>query len=227
MDVFYPLKTGGSKHENLELRYSLRALEKNVSGIGSVFIATEHLPTWLTNVIHLPIPDDIRKVADWNIQHKICRAEGISPDFLFMNDDHFIMQPYHVDTFPNYYHSTLDNYCRRRGKDGYGRRCINSMNWLNEHNLKLLFFDIHYPIVYNLQRFKDLMQQIPWEKEKHGFVIKSLYGNYYHLPGTYTHDNKINHLPVSLPVFSTYNYVKTSIFTYLQQRFPKKSRFER
>lgn len=153
-DVFYPLRTNGSKHENLELRYSLRALEKNVSGFDRVFISTETLPDWLQNVVHIPVKDEINRVPDFNIQNKICLADGISDDFLFMNDDHFIMKPHDVATFPNYYHSTLDQYCLRRGKDGYGRRCINTMNWLVANNLKLLHFDIHFPIRYNLTAFR-------------------------------------------------------------------------
>ena len=224
MDIFYPLRTDGSKHNNLELRYSLRSIEKNLSGFDRVFISTEHLPEWLTNVEHLPVKDDLRRVPDWNIQNKVYNAT--SEDFLFMNDDHFIMQPYDVNTFPNFYHSTLDIYCRRRGKDGYGRRAINTMNWLNARNLKLLHFDIHYPIVYNLTKFREVMDLVPWD-DRYGFIIKSLYGNYWHLPGTYTHDNKISGLPGALPIFSTYTHIKTSLFTYLEQRFPKKSRYEK
>lgn len=227
IDVFYPLKHGGSKHNNLELRYSLRAIEKNLSGFDRVFISTEVLPDWLTNVYHLQVKDNPKAVPDWNMMNKVYHAEGISETFLFMNDDHFIMKPYQVDTFPNYYYSTLDIYCRKRGKDGYGYRARNTMDWLNKQGLKLLHFDIHYPILYNLKAFRDVMDQVPWATEKKGFIVKSLYGNAMKLHGTYTHDNKTGKIEPALPVFSTYPHIKQSLINYLQQCFPKPSRFEK
>jgi len=227
MDVFYPLKTGGSKHDNLELRYSLRSIEKNLSGFDRVFISTEVLPEWLTNIVHLPVKDNIKKVPDWNIMDKVYNAEGISDNFLFINDDHFMMEPYQTATFPNYYYSTLDQYCRKRGKDGYGYRARNTMDWLTKQGLKLLHFDIHYPILYNLKAFREVMDQVPWETEKRGFIVKSLYGNAMKLPGTYTHDNKTGNIDLRLPVFSTYPHIKLSIINYLKACFPKPSRFEK
>jgi len=223
MDVFYPLKTNGSRHNNLELRYSLRSIEKNLSGFDRVFISTQYLPEWLTNVEHIQMRDDPMRVPDWNIKNKVYNAG--TEDFLFLNDDHFILEPYNANTFPNYYHSTLDIYCRKRGKDGYGLRARNTLKWLQAHELKLLNFDIHYPIVYNLTKFREVMDLVPWDN-KNGFIVKSLYGNYWRLPGTYTHDNKVNSLPGKLPVFSTYPHMKQSIFSYLEQKFPEKSRFE-
>lgn len=230
-DVFYPylpIKDKiGSRHNDLELRYSLRSIEKNLSGFDRVFIAGETVPDWLTNVVHLPIKDDPKRVPDWNIMNKVSNADGISENFLFINDDHFIMKPYQVETFPNYYHSTLDIYCRRRGRDGYGYRAINTKNWLVEQGLKLLHFDIHYPIIYNLKAFREVMDKVPWDKEKHGFIVKSLYGNYMKLPGTYTYDNKTSKIDPRLPVFSTYPHMTISLMNYLKAILPKPSRFEK
>lgn len=225
MDVFYPLRSGASKHQDMELRYSLRSIEKHLKGFDRVFIATPKLPEWLTNVEHLPMNDEYTD-ADYNIMRKVYRAERISEDFLFMNDDHFLLQDFQVDKFPNYYHSTLELYCNKRGLDGYGRKALNTLKHLTQHGHKTLFFDIHYPIIYNLTKFRQIMDLVPWAHNK-SFIVKSLYGNAADLPGTYTHDGKGSAIPIKLPVFSTYPNMKQSLVNWIAARFPNKSKFEK
>lgn len=225
MDVFYPLRAGASKHQEFELRYSLRSIETHLKGFDRVFISTTNLPDWLTNVVHLPIADNLLRDADYNIMRKVYQADGISENFLFFNDDHFLLQDYEITTFPNYYHSTLELYCNKRGLDTYGRKAQNTLKYCTEHNYKTLFFDIHYPIIYNLSKFREVMDAVPWSDKK-SFLVKSVYGNSVGLQGSYIHDGKGTNVNLKLPVFSTYPHMKPSLLTWLQSRFPNKSKFE-
>lgn len=230
MDVFYPLvyplKPAGSKHDNMELRYSLRAIEKNLSGFDRVFISTEVLPDWLTNVVHLPVKDEKNVVPDWNIMNKVSKADGLSDDFLFMNDDHFILKPFDATSFPYFHGGSLETYVKKRGLDGYGRRANNTLKHLKKNNLPLKYFDIHYPIIYNREKFKRYVVDLPWDED--GYIIKSLYANAEKIDGVEVKDNKVNHLPDTRSiVYSSHVHIKISIQRFLWDTFPKPSRFEK
>ena len=68
MDLLYVVG-GGSKHNNAELRYSLRSIEKNCTGYDRVFIVGQK-PEWVTNVEFYPC-DDPYDCTHKNMMHKI------------------------------------------------------------------------------------------------------------------------------------------------------------
>jgi hypothetical protein len=86
IDVVYVLGTG-SKWKNNELRFSLRAIEKNLTGYRDIYVIGEN-PGFLQNVIHIPYPDELPGNADGNIARKVlraCREKKLSDNFLFIN----------------------------------------------------------------------------------------------------------------------------------------------
>ena len=54
-DILYILGRG-SKHDDKELRLSLRCLENNADGFDRVFIVG-NCPDWVQNVVHIPAED--------------------------------------------------------------------------------------------------------------------------------------------------------------------------
>ena len=89
MDALYVLGNS-SEYDNLELRLSLRSLERNAKGLESVFIVGEK-PRWIKNVVHIPVDDVYTR--ENNVFRKIltaCKLD-ISKNFFFMNDDFYIM----------------------------------------------------------------------------------------------------------------------------------------
>lgn len=186
-DILIPLGTG-SRHDNLELRYCLRSIEKHLKGVGNVFLVGEK-PDWIQNVIHILAKDNPN---NWNrarnIYDKImaginfselwdnCHISGISDyekkelsdNFLFMNDDHFLLQDYEAWEFPYYHRGTI------RGMD-YGNNGPQIKQMDNTERLFLQSindFDIHCPIIYNKAKFK---KSFPEKWPEHGYGIKSLY----------------------------------------------------
>ena len=87
MDVFIPL--GGPQNNNfLELRYTLRSLERYMIDLDRVFIAGERLD-WLVGVEYLSVYDDFADPRG-SVQKKLlafCKVEDASDDFLFTHDD--------------------------------------------------------------------------------------------------------------------------------------------
>lgn len=226
MDIIYPLGTG-SLAKNFELRMSLRSVEKYLSGFNNVYIIGEY-PEWLQGAIHIPFTEG-STVPDFNIMQKIskaCELPEVSDDFLFMNDDHYILSPFDIKTFPYYCMGTLEAEYRTR-PDGYGRRARSSMDYLKEKGLPTKHFDIHYPIIYNKSLFLKYVTNGPdWEKGK--FIIKSLYANSLKIEGEETKDFKRNELPgPGAKVFSTQPHIRANVQRFLLEQFREESRFEK
>lgn len=231
IDVVYPLGTG-SIYQNFELRMSLRSVEKYLTGVRDVYIIGD-LPKWTRNVNHIA-QGDICKVPDLNIMKKVeaaCRHSAVSDYFLFMNDDHFILQDREAKDFP-YIHSTnIADYLRYRPSDSYSKRVRNTFEHLKQIGAPTRFFDCHYPIVYNKKLFiQHVVEALNWKdkKSRNGFVIKSVYANSAMIRGIKMHDYKSGHVtpPASAIAFSTNPHIRANVQRFLIDNFPKKSKFE-
>lgn len=94
MDILYILGSG-SKHDDAEIRFSLRSIERNCTGYDRIFLVGRK-PEWLTGVEFLPC-EDLYDCTHKNMMHKIlhtCHNADISDDFVMQGDDHFYVQPY-------------------------------------------------------------------------------------------------------------------------------------
>lgn len=226
ISVVYPLGKG-SIANNYEIRMSIRSLEKNVTGIKDIWVVGEK-PDFLY-VNHIPA-EDPHEIPDRNICEKImkaCENSEITDDFLFMNDDHFILKTFEASQFPDYYQGYLGEYVKQRGLDAYGRRAKNTYDYLLESGKTTRYHDIHTPILYNKSKFKQVMFPLDWSKP-HGYIIKSLYANSI---------NSCNHAPLKddkgyLPstnsgIFSTLPRLRAATQRFLVEQFPNPSRYEK
>ena len=101
MDIVYVIGTG-SKHGNLELRMSLRSIEKFGSNIGSVIVVGSP-PNWLSNdVVKVNVPDKyVYKHSNilWCLE-KVVELGLVEGDFLYSSDDHFYCGYVDFDNYP-------------------------------------------------------------------------------------------------------------------------------
>lgn len=231
--IIIPLGTG-SRWNNLELRYCLRSIEKHLIGYDDVFIVGDH-PDWLRNVIHIPCYDQGDKTYDKerNIYTKIMAAiadERVTDDFLFMNDDHFLLQGYEAGKFPYYYDSTLNCYLT---VTDYKHSVKNTLEWAN--GALVGNFDVHAPIIYNKLDFTFYMPNADWTK-RFGYCIKSMYCDIKGIIGVRYPDLKINE---ALPASNIHSLLtgrawfsigdkafNGGIRQVLQDLYPHKSRYE-
>lgn len=162
MDVVYILGSG-SLVKNEEIRYSLRSLERNMLDIADVYIVGEK-PEFLKDFIHIPSQD--LSPEKWRNAYKkikiACADSRISEDFLLMNDDFFMLEPFNGAEFPFY---ALKN--SNGGTDG------------------LHSFHIHCPM-----RIRKLWySQMPLDmlaKGRHS--PRTFYANFYKAPPTFCED---------------------------------------
>jgi hypothetical protein len=88
-------------------------------------------------------------------------------DFIFWNDDHFLIKDLRVDQFRYWYDGLCSQWAEKA--TGLYKRAITNTAKLPGCND--LYTDIHVPIVYNAKEFGKLLD-LDWKQE---YVIKSAY----------------------------------------------------
>lgn len=228
IDVVYPLGKG-SMWNNQEIKFSLRSIEKHLKGFRNVYVIGDR-PAFLKDVYHIAQDDVKSDPPDTNILWKIltaCNTTEVSENFIFFNDDHYLMQDCEAKDFPYYYSTMLEQYTPKRGSDGYGRRCRNTLNLLKSLNWPTKYFDTHYPIVYNKNLFKGFVGANYDHRAKDGMILKSLYCNAVQIEGVKIDDCKVPYqLIKELPCWSSYPTMSNGAKQFLMQRFPDKSKYE-
>ncbi len=228
VDIVYVLGAG-SKYNNSEIRYSMRSVVKHLSNFANVVIVG-NCPNFARNLIHLPCQDK-NDVPDLNIRDKIlvaCNSPIVSEDFLFMNDDHFFLNDFNAAKFPNYHKGDLGLAIAPRSMDAYRTRLLNTLNQLKNQRFPTLNFDIHTPILYNKEKFINMVKQFDW-RVKEGLVVKSLYGNFYGLKAVQGTDYKVSgeqQINPQAPCFSTHATVSTQMQRFFQEVYPTPTKYE-
>lgn len=234
MDALYILGKG-SIFNNDELRYSLRTLERFVSGISRVVLVGEN-PGFLSEKVNYHQLQDVQGNKEYRISQKImtaCLNNWVGDDFLFLNDDFFFVKKINANNYPNYYKGNL-KFSKNNG--GYQKALSDTANYLTKIEATTYHFDVHTPIIYNKQKFIDLAPHFQESKKAiYGFVVKSIYANIYQLPKKKYRDAKLNSL---LELQDYERILKTNVFScsdigwrrgvaqYLKRTNPNPSKFE-
>lgn len=247
IDIVIPLRND-SKWDNNEIRYCLRSVEKHLTDIRDVYIIG-HKPKFLQNVKHI----EMRDTSQWatvNIRKKLlaaCDNPEVSPNFLYMNDDHYLLESYKKDHF--YYCGTLDEALQSSKHSIYTQIIRNTIYRLGGY---APYYDVHTPVLINKEVFTESMNQDPGESawplnpnEWHfcwgGYLIKSTYCNYLFskykpvFDTTKVEDGKVRHYMsypqlkefiMSRPVLSSTDDVLIDMRLLLQELYPEKSKYE-
>ena len=180
MDVVYVLGNGSKWRDN-EIRFSLRSIERNLRNVGNVIIVGER-PEFLQNVIHVQAKDIFEPGlnADGNIITKVlaaCKFEGLSDNFLFINDDHLVLQDINIADVPSLHKGDMTTFKEKYWKLNFWRgRLKRTMEILKTKGYTTLHFDCHTPILFNKNKFPEVVKQFDYQ-DGIGYTMKSLYGN--------------------------------------------------
>ena len=255
IDIVIPLGNG-SKWNNNELKYCLRSIEKYLKNYKNIYIIGE-CPDWVnkitwskdhwynkfSNIQYIPILifDDNTPSNDILDKLKLaCNMSIISDNFIYFNDDYFLLQETDATTIPNYafvslYQQTIKegwlNWYKEYLRNTY-EYLINSFN----PNLKTIeepcYYDLHYPMIINKSKFLHTFKDFKLDK----FVIKSIYGNKNLLPTYINYDCKIKNT-LTLKDFKDFLNNKWMFSTgdecltdevkeYFEELYPNKSKYE-
>lgn len=225
MDVLYILGRG-SKHDDMELRLSLRCLEKNARGVDRVFIVG-NCPDWVQNVTHIPAEDTW--TAENNAFQKILKAcrSDISDEFLLMNDDFFMIESFST----NYEYFSKGKLEKREKNDPYSLSINKTFDFVKRYNKTPNNFEVHCPFRINKHRAL-LLEGIAeyFKKQDTGILFRSLYGNVFDFWFREVEDTKI-YDDVWREVGPT-RCISTSddcdnILKRIEEMYPNKSRWEK
>jgi len=177
IDAVYPL-SNESRWQDNELRYSLRSVEKNLVGLGRVFIIG-HKPAWLTGTIHIPATDPNRHNKDANIIDKLilaCRA-GVSDRFLFCSDDQLILVPTKAADLRPYHIGCLKKKPPQFWGGGRWKRGLRrTYDLLQARHAQTFHYDAHVPQPMDRHEFAEIMGGIDYHAGD-GYAVNTLFFN--------------------------------------------------
>jgi hypothetical protein len=199
-------------------------------------------PDWLKNVIHIPCEDQLRGNSDGNIILKVlraCKIKGLSPDFLFMNDDYLIMKQVDATKIPAYHKGNMTDFPESYFRKGFWRsRLERTKNVLVRNGYPAYHYDGHIPMIMNKKKFPEIISRFNYKKGI-GFTMKSLYGNLAYEKGVFVAGiKKVIFKPKTLDMLNTeYNRcafasvndqgMTLEFKKWVFSRFPEQSKYEK
>lgn len=246
MDLLYVVGTG-SKHNNIELKYSLRSIEKNCTGYDRIFIVG-YKPDFLNdNVIHVECNDRSDVYKHWNMLNKIklcVDTTDISDNFVLQSDDHFYIKPYNFEEIPLYYKNELIKEVPQNcGNPRYKTAIVETRKFLEKHGLPTLNTSSHCGTLFNKTLFKSIedtllkeAMQSQWAAEP-TCLMQAVMQKELGLVPVYRRDCKVKEFPNEKALlekigdnfcFSISDRAfNTGIDKYLLEWFPDKSKYEK
>lgn len=197
-DQLYVLGNG-SRHNDIELRFSLRSLEQNCKGYGRIFVVGRK-PEWLTNVDFIPCEDNMG-AAHKNIMKKILLAceSDISDWFTLQADDHFYVRPYDFRRNRPYNKGELKPaLAELEDVTEYRLSMVDTYHYLHDNGLPTMNGSQHCGCVFNKTLVQKLEDELfrPTLDYKYGIEPSSLMSacinKYLGIPYEYRKDIKIS-----------------------------------
>lgn len=216
MDVLYYIGNGSMRH-NIELRFSLRSLEKFGKNIDRVFIIGNK-PEFIKNVEYYWVEDKNEWWKNAFIKTKTAIEKGITEDFLLMNDDFFMLADFDAETYPFYHRGEIPD---DNGRD-YQKVIANTKRILQSENATTKHYGVHCPIRINGKKYLTLEKYY-----KEPVSARCLYGNLF-CKGRKVTDPKGSELKENATkCWSSKTWLDDETLNKLREMFPNPSKYEK
>ena len=215
MDVLYYIGSG-SRHNNMELRYSLRSLEKHCKDVDRVWVVGNR-PHFLRNVEYLWVEDKYKWHTNACLKTRAAIDAGISSTFLLMNDDFFMTADFEAGKYPYYHKGDMPDI----GENEYRKVIVNTRKYLESIGKPFKHYGVHCPMRIEADKYKSL------EKFYHEpMSIRCLYGNFF-VEGKEAKDCKGDKIKKSpLKCFSSKDWMGKDFVRELDKLYPTPSKWE-
>jgi hypothetical protein len=168
VDVVYTLSSE-SRHDDIELRYSLRSLQKYAKNLGRIFVVG-HKPHWLTGVTNIPhVGGHACKDADIINKLRLACESGISERFIFASDDQCLLAPTDLATMP----ATFSAVARTPNKNKWEKRLHATAGYVASKGVTPENFDTHTFQPHSRIEFLAAVKDAPYDT-KQGLTVNTL-----------------------------------------------------
>lgn len=215
MDVLYYIG-GGSMRHNIELRLSLRSLEKYGKNIDRVFIVGNK-PEFIKNVEYIWVEDKYQWWRNAFEKTKAAIKAGISDDFLLMNDDFFMLEEFDALNYPFYHRGELPKEADRE----YTKILVSTRKILEKEGYKTKHFGVHCPMRINAKKYLELEKYI-----KEPVSARCLYGNIFIKGARKVTDGKGN-FDSPTKCYSSKTWIDDETLKILKEKFNQRSKWEK
>jgi hypothetical protein len=223
--------------QNNELRYSLRSMEKHLTFFDEVFVVGDNLPSWLTGVTRVNVPD-VGRFRSVNTLVKITETLKLTgaEKFLLWYDDIYLTRQFNARSFPNFFKGQLlKNYHLLPDQSLYKQSKLMTFKTLFHHGYQTRSFECHCPFLFQTREFLQIMKLFP--NREPGYLYKSLYANILKVHALQRRQLILN-LPLDMEGIKTrigdhafYSIrdqaLNEDLKQFFQENYPDKSRFER
>ena len=216
MDVLYYIGAGSNRN-NLELRYSLRALDKFGKNIDRVFIVGNR-PAFLKHVEYLWVEDKYEWWRNAFEKTKAAINAGISSEFLLMNDDFYMTAEFDAEKYPYFYRGELP----ATGGRKYTDMLASTRKILEAEGKPFKHFGVHCPMRIIGEQYLTLEKYVDTP-----FSARCMYGNLFVKGARKVEDCKGGGIKKSLTkCYSSKSWMSDADLNALKQMFDKPSRWE-
>jgi hypothetical protein len=218
MDLVYICRDG----DNEELRYSIRSAVANLPHDNIWVVGGK--PDWYTGN-YIRIKQNAMKFDNArNNLNAICRKQEVSPDFVLMNDDFFIVKP--IESLESYHRGLLEDHISLvKTSPAYKQMLVETLDVINYVTTGPIYsYELHIPMVMNRNKLAKVL--------RFPALWRSLYGNMYNVGGTEHKDVKVfsgttlEEMTSDLPFLSSNDETFNDIIGLLQEMFPNPSKYE-
>jgi len=242
IDVVYTLGTG-SRWDNREIIFSLRSFERHLGKLGKVWIVG-HLPDFLQGIEHIPFPDPYKENKDANKINKVLRAcaePALSERFVWCSDDQCLLADADAGSFGPCCVEQLED-VTSWGDSHWVQRLKNTHERLLLSRFTTFNLEAHTPLLIAKDTFPNTMLRFDYGAG-YGYNLATLYYNALGVGGRPREAADLRagffleedlgseaiEARVEAKQFLAYNDagLNPSLKSFLADRFPKPSRYER
>lgn len=222
MNILYYVGSG-SHYQNIELMYSLRALEKHCKDVEDVWIVGNR-PHFLGNSVkYLWVEDS----GEWwqNAYRKVMAAikAGIGDEFLLMNDDFYMLKDFEATKYPYYHKGEIKD----NATTPYKQVISNTGKILKGLDKPYFHYGVHCPIRINAAKYQQLEKFYTGDYYGIGVSARCLYCNLF-CKGKQVQDCKANEIKDSVTgCLSSKDWISDKMFKELEKMFPEPSKWEK
>lgn len=247
MDILYIYKNGCSKCDGLELKLSLRSIEKHGKNVDKIFV-TDKVDWANDKLIQVDCNKHLQFAKTQDEKHinmiktllYVVDNTDISDEFLISMDDHFYVNDVDFNKYPYYCKSYRSGRLPNESNSFYQLFLIRNEKKLKEQNLSRYYFTLHRNMHCSkkiINECRSYLEKVIKEKlscEPFLYLLNYQYTKY-GFNFEFTQDIKIkdaeefDKLDLSkLEVFSTYDFLTgDELCNKLKKLFPNKSKYER